>query len=339
MSTTTAWTPRPTSSSTRWVAAKWLVLLAYLLTIVAAFLVPDETARAFWFIVVPLLPASFLLNAELWRNVCPLATLNTLVTNRDGGRPLDKKTAKIATVLGIGLLLLAIPARHVLLNESGAATGALLAAAGLMALVSGLRFQRKAGFCNSVCPILPIERLYGQRPLVVTENARCTPCHVCTRAACYDLSPGRSALQTLGAGAAGRRWMLMPFGAFALALPGVIAGYYVAPAFADRAINPYVTVAFAATVSWLLLASSARVFHVRPASGLLWTAVLSVGLYYWFTPAAVAEAYGLPGWLSVALTGVALALVAYWAWRSLVADSKRVGQARRELPTRSHYLR
>ena len=48
-----------------------------------------------------------------------------------------------------------------------------MAAAGLAAWMLGRRGERKAGFCNALCPILPVERLYGQAPLVAAGNPRC----------------------------------------------------------------------------------------------------------------------------------------------------------------------
>ena len=43
---------------------------------------PELTLKILWNAVVPLLPAVFLLQPEIWRNACPLATLN-VVSGRD----------------------------------------------------------------------------------------------------------------------------------------------------------------------------------------------------------------------------------------------------------------
>ena len=61
--------------------------------LVALVTFPVAANRTFWFAIVPVLPALFLVNAELWRNVCPVATLSTL---RDGDsvvRPLGREAS------------------------------------------------------------------------------------------------------------------------------------------------------------------------------------------------------------------------------------------------------
>ena len=307
-----------TWSSTAWVMAKWTLLAAFLALIVTLFSAPRGGLLVLWYVAVPLLPALFLINAEIWRNVCPLATLNTLVRDEDG-RPLGPRASRIAAVVGVAVLLVAIPLRVALLNESGFATGVLLAAMGIFALVSGIPFQRKAGFCNSVCPVLPVERLYGQAPLLGVRNVRCTPCQACTRAACYDLNPGRSALQIMGAGAAERHWTLLPFGVFALAFPGVIVGYSLAT-LGGAGVG---AVAVGGGLSWLVLTSVFVLRRVTPASGLLAAAVLSAATFYWFTPAAVSEGLGLPGAATALMRGVALGLVGFWAIRAARSERAR----------------
>lgn len=290
-----------------WTVAKWIGLAGFLATVVGLFTLPEAALRLVWFVVVPALPAVFLVNAELWRNVCPLATLNTVVGDEQG-LPLGPVASRFAAVAGVVLLLAAIPMRVAVFNDSATATGVLLGAVGLFALLSGVPFQRKAGFCNSVCPILPIERLYGQSPLVRVENVRCTPCHVCTRAACYDLNPGRSGLQIMGAGASRLPWIFLPFGAFALSFPGVILGYAVASS-GDGGIA---TIAVGGAASWLALASACAVGQVPPATALLAAAALSGTAFYWSVPPAVQAAFGWPTWATVLLRVVGLAVVGLW---------------------------
>ena len=84
----------------------------------------------------------------------------------------------------------------------------------------------------------------------------------------------------------------------------------------------YGTVLAGALSSWLVLAVAFRVFGIRPAQALLWTAAAAVGAYYWFTPAAIVEAWGLPPlWLAV-LRSAALLLVGAWIWRALVTSTE-----------------
>lgn len=307
------WAPRPTVPSTGWRWAKWSALVGYVVLVVAMFLAPDQASRIFWNALVPLLPAVFLVNVELWRNVCPLATLNTVRAPDRGAHPLSKQAVRIASVVGITTLLLCIPLRKVLLNGDGVATGVVLAAVGLMALASGLRFQNKAGFCNSVCPILPVERLYGSRPMVVVENARCTPCKGCTRSGCIDLGTERAMLQVLGESAATRRWGLTPFGAFSLAFPGVVAAFYLMPTTSPTlSASGLVAGGFASWAALSLIVVGGR-FHPTPA--LVWVGGFAAGLYYWFTPATTAEAFAMSDTSVVVLRVIGLTLVTVWLIR------------------------
>ena len=280
-------------------------------------LFPVPASAAFWNVAVPLLPLLFIVNVELWRNVCPLATLNAVAGEGNVARTLSKDAIHLATIAGISTLLVSIPARRLVLNDDGVATGVVLAAFAVMALASGFRFQNKAGFCNSVCPILPVERLYGTRPLAVVENARCTPCRACTRSGCIDLGTERSVLQVLGEARNTRAWVLTPFALFALSFPGVITGFYLVPGLpADSAFGVYATIALFGGVSWAGLAAVFTLGRPAPPNALFWTAGLSASLYYWFTPAAISEAFGLPPLAAPLMRGVAFALIALWVLRA-----------------------
>lgn len=335
-----SWTPRDAPVAPGWLWAKWMILAAAGLLLTALLVVPTLANRAFWFLIVPLLPALFLVNAEVWRNLCPVATLSTLRDSDSTVRPLTRSAARRWTGAGIVLFLLLVPLRHVLFEASALATAMLIGAAGLGALIGGALLDRKAGFCNSICPILPIERLYGQRPLTRVANARCVPCRACTQHACFDLNPERSGLVSLGPDAKNGRWIVTPFGAFALALPGFVVGFSLAPtlnvsalgasalptvvspssvAVAQQAIlAAYLAPAVGAAVSWIGFAGLCSVLDVRPTRALVWTAALAVGAYYWFTPAAIVQAWTLdPSWLP-AIRVSALLLVGVWMWRALI---------------------
>ena len=322
------WSPRPVPASPYWIAAKWIVLAISALLSVSLLLVPDVSARVFWYGIIPVLPALFLVNAELWRNVCPLATLSTLREPEAMARPLTRTGARWWTGVGIMLFLALVPFRHVLFDHSGPATAVLLGVAATCALLGGLLRDRKAGFCNSICPILPVERLYGQRPLAPVQNARCAPCRACTHHACFDLNPERSGLVSIGPPARGRGWVGTPFGAFALALPGFVSAFYLAPDLTSRLSLPggpldvYIVVLIGAFASWLLLSAAATLLSVRPVRALPGAAGLAVTAYYWFTPAAVARAWALdPSWVLI-LRILTLSLVGLWLFRALSRESE-----------------
>jgi hypothetical protein len=34
----------------------------------------------------------------------------------------------------------------------------------------------KSGWCSSICPLLPVQRLYGQTPFMLVRNSHCAGC-------------------------------------------------------------------------------------------------------------------------------------------------------------------
>ncbi len=186
---------------------------------------PLPSLRILWGVVIPLVPASLLLSPLLWRNVCPLATIN-MAGNRFGSRQRasPKWTAR-TNLIGMGLFAILVPARRFLFNEHGVALALTIFAVITAALVLGFRFDGRAGFCNALCPILPVERMYGQRPLLRVRRARCSTCSACARA-CIDLSPERSVTVVAKTRGGTTDWLRSPLGVFAAALPGFIIGYF-----------------------------------------------------------------------------------------------------------------
>ncbi|MCG8466625.1 MAG: hypothetical protein MJB57_00235, partial [Gemmatimonadetes bacterium] len=82
---------------------------------------PELTLRLLWDVAIPLVPASLLLSPLVWRNVCPLATVN-MAGNRFGARRRASPAwTTRANVVGIVLFAALVPARRFLLNDDGAA--------------------------------------------------------------------------------------------------------------------------------------------------------------------------------------------------------------------------
>jgi len=301
-----------------WTVARWVVLLVTVGLIASFWIWPSGSLSVLWYVLIPVLPAVFLINVELWRNVCPLATLNVLTGSSVGTRVLGRNLGRVAGVVGILLLAIMVPARRFAFNTDASVLGLTVIAVCLLALVGGLVFDMKGGFCTAVCPVLPVERLYGQRPLLTVPNARCTPCSVCTKAGCLDLNPERSAVIALGAAGRSARWVVTPYGAFALAFPGFVVSYYLLADVAwTEAVSVYASVALWAAGSWFVLAALFLGTRTRSATALLICAGLSVGLYYWFAPPGIATAFGLSGWFVWPARAAALSLVGFWLARAL----------------------
>ena len=213
-------------TSRLWRAAQWLGLLLTAALLTGLLTRPEPSLHILWDMVIPLLPATFLLSPMLWRNVCPLATLNQL-TGRGRGTRLRGDALEWAWVFGIALLFALVPARRFLFNEHGAILAGTIAAVALLSAAGGSVFSRRAGFCNSICPVLPVEKLYGQSPLLRVRSAICPDCTGCAVRGCIDLAGGESMAQSVGTRRrAGWRWVLSPMGGFAVAFPGFVFGYF-----------------------------------------------------------------------------------------------------------------
>jgi hypothetical protein len=291
-----------------------LVLTAVLIFSLAAW--PRPTLHILWDMVIPLLPAVFLINPMLWRNVCPLATLNSLTGVRRTGQ-LAKSHLKAGWVISLVLLALMVPARRFLFNSDALALALTIVAVIAIAQLGGVLAPRRAGFCNSLCPVLPVEKLYGQSPLVKINTARCADCSVCTPLGCIDLARDKTVRQTLGPRARTHSWLATPFGAFAAAFPGFIIGYFT---LSDGPFQTAGTV-YQHMLLWTLgsLVVTAAIVIISRAAARLGIAVLgglAVALYYWFAAPTVTSAYGGNETAALVMRLTAIGLVLWWFLRA-----------------------
>ena len=191
------------------------------------FALPPVGLFLFWRIAIPILPLVFLVAPGLWRNVCPLAAADQLprLLGLTRGRTLPRWLREYAYLIGIALFIILVAARKVIFNQNGPALGVLLLAILGTAVLGGVIFKGKSGWCSSLCPLLPVQRLYGQTPYATIRNSHCQPCVGCTKN-CYDFNPHVAALADLAAGdrrSSGYRKF------FAGAFPGVILAFYTVP--------------------------------------------------------------------------------------------------------------
>lgn len=299
-----------------WRAAQWIGVALTGALLAGLVWSPEITLRLLWNAVIPVLPATFLVSPQLWRNVCPLATLTMLPRERPTARRITERTVRTATVIGLLLLVILVPARRAVFNTDGPFLATTIGAIALLALVAGLAYHRKAGFCNAICPVLPVERLYGQRPLLKVQNVRCLPCIQCTDRGCLDRSHLDSLRTVLGPRRNTPDWMFSPFGIFAAAFPGFIVAYFLAHDGAP-AITTYLQVLQGMVISFVAVVLLVRVFAVKATTGVTLLGALSAGCYYWFVAPGVTHAFALGAgslWLMRALT---LALVIGWLTRAL----------------------
>ncbi len=295
-----------------WAIARWVGVVLLVVLLAATTQWPTTTLNLLWNNVIPLLPAVFLVNPMIWRNVCPLATLNELTGWRNERPALPTPALLAFWAAGITLLVVLVPARRFLFNEHTVPFAGTVLLVGAIAIGLGTLVSRRGGFCNTICPVLPVEKLYGQSPLIAVGSARCSDCNHCTTAGCIDLAGKKSARQSVRGGH-GLVWMLNPFGIFAAAFPGFVVGYYMtANTTLANAPSVYLTVAAWTVGSLVLVAAIVALFRLESMSVLPILGGVTFGLYYWFGAPTIATAYHLPAAGATVIRFAMLGLVAFW---------------------------
>jgi NADPH-dependent 2,4-dienoyl-CoA reductase/sulfur reductase-like enzyme/ferredoxin len=298
-----------------WWALRAAVLLATLAIVGLLFLQPSLGLTLFWGLAVPLLPALLVVAPGLWRQVCPMATLNQLP--RQGGftqgreLPAGLKTAAFA--IAVAGFLGAVALRAPLLNHAGPALGLVLLAALVLAFTGGLVFKGRSGWCGTFCPLAPIQRDYGQAPLVVVKNGYCDPCLGCQKN-CYDFNPRAAVFSDVyddDPRWAGQRRLFMGL------MPGLILGYFLqGPVATDGAATHAMGLLGGAAASAGVYALAVAFVPATPYRISLAFGALALAIFYAFagptvldTLASLADATAPDGLrTAVSFSGVVLAL-------------------------------
>ena len=156
----------------------------------ALLFVPRLGLLVLWNILIPVAPALVVVACGVWRNICPLAT-TTLFARRFGLSKKKKMPAGLQAKLqltAIIALYLIVPLRHLLFNTNGTASAVFLLAAAVTGISMGLVYDWKSAWCNSLCPVHPVEKLYGQNAVFMAPNAHCDKCANCS-IPCPDSTP------------------------------------------------------------------------------------------------------------------------------------------------------
>ena len=210
-----------------WVWLRVGSVLAILAMVILLLVKPDMGLFVFWRVTVPVLPLIFFVAPGFWRNVCPLAAVNQTprVFKFARGMTVPAWFKEYGYVIGFVAFFVLASSRKWLFNTSGTATALLLLGALAGAFLGGYFYKGKSGWCSSICPLYPIQRLYNQTPFVMIPNAHCDPCVGCTKN-CYDFNPGVAYLADLYDE---DRYHGNYRKFFAAAMPGFIAAYFSLP--------------------------------------------------------------------------------------------------------------
>jgi NADPH-dependent 2,4-dienoyl-CoA reductase/sulfur reductase-like enzyme/ferredoxin len=291
--------------------------IALALTLV---LEPDTGLFVLWKLIIPALPLVWLVVPGFWRNVCPLSAANQTprVLGLSKARTAPAWLKEYGFVIAAAMFIAFVSLRKVGLDDSGPASALLLLFALTGGFAGGIAFKGKSGWCSSICPLLPIQRLYGQTPYKLVANSHCTPCVGCVKS-CYDFNPKAAWLADLhdkDAYWAGYRKL------FAAAFPGLVLAFFNLPEARDgeAILELYATlglylaasVAVFFTLDSLLKVSTHKVTTLFAATGF--------SLFYW---------YAAPG-PDPAVWGVraaAIALAAGWVIRTYAKERAFHAQA------------
>ena len=228
------------------------------------------------------------------------------------GRTIERGALGWLTGVGVLLLFAMVPARHIVFNTSGPILAGTIVAVGALSWILGRLFASRSGFCNSICPVLSVERLYGSSPLLKVQRNRCHTCTGCV-AGCIDVTARGAGVNALGQKRHPRKWFLSAYGFFAASFPGFVYGYFTVT---DQQIaslwGVYANVFTAAVASYVIISLASVISGATPRRMLSICAAAAGGLYFWFASVSIAGALGQGMPLAWGLRIALLTLVAAW---------------------------
>ena len=308
-----------------WDSLRVLSVLATLALCVTLVVDPKRGLFVFWGLIIAMLPLVFLLAPGLWRNVCPLATVSQMPRRLGRGRSLTLPPVlqRHGYLVAIALFLGIAPARKVLFNSNGVAVAALLVGVLAVGFVAGTVFKGKSGWCSTFCPLLPVQRLYGQTPFAVVRNSHCEPCVGCT-VNCYDFNPRAAQLADVHDDDEQRGDYRR---LFAGAFPAFVIAFYTLPAGRGWGVA-----AMYGKFGLALLVGIGAYFlldAVTPVPRATLTAVfgaVALNAYYWFNAPALANriAGSSPWWWEWPARVAILGLTIAWVQRSWANERRFV---------------
>lgn len=250
---------------------------------------PELALLLFWGLFVPALPLILFIAPGFWRNVCPLVAVNQLprLFGFSRAATLPRWLGGYAGVIAMALFFGLVSARKVGLNSDAMLLASLLAGMLVLALAGGILFKGKSGWCTSFCPMLPLERAYGQTPFLTVSNSHCRPCVACTRN-CYDFNPKVAYLADLYDS---DRRLGNDRKFFAGVLPGFIFAFFTLPSYPEISIaRLYLLFGIYGLTSLGTYYLAETLIRVSPHKLAALYAALSLLLFYGFAAPMIAAA-------------------------------------------------
>jgi hypothetical protein len=240
-----------------------------------------------WSVIIPVAPALVTIAPGLWRNICPMATVHLLPRKLGIAQNIRMPEwgAAVLALISIILLFAVVPMRRIGLNVDGPLTAMMLISAAVVAWVMGSLFEMRSGWCTSLCPIHPVERLYGTNPAITFKNARCDLCEGCS-----NPCPDSTAEMTPTAGSATKFQLFL--GNFVVgSFPGFVWGWFQVPDYSPEQVGAYeITTAYAwpwgaSILTYVVFRIAEQIFRykhqTRAVTHRLFAAA-AVSTYYWY---------------------------------------------------------
>jgi len=309
-----------------WQRAQLLTLIACLLVVILMLndsfqfistLPAGIGQKIFWDIIIFSAPMIFLIIPGIWRNICPVGFLSLLPTNLKVN--LDHNPYNQSAKLlywGFIILVILIPLRHIY-NTSVIEVSVLLIT-GLIAISSGFIYNKKSGWCNGLCPLIHVEKLYGIKPLKSFDSIYCKPCKQCV-SPCLDLTKNDS-LSNLK-----EKSMLdrVLFGGF----PGLIWGWFqvedhsglinyksILQSYQVPLTSMFVT--FVLFELFRIILNNKTSFYLKP-----FFSFSAISLYYWYRLPQVVEAI-YPYSMEVQI--LRLIILGFFIWWYFIRGNKQI---------------
>lgn len=316
-----------------WHGLRVISVSCALITGVLLFVRPEIGLTIFWKFFVPSLPILFFVAPGLWRNICPMAALNQTprLFKFTKALVIPKWFKEYGYVIGIALFLVIVPTRKTMFNDNGLALGLVVFGALGTAFGMGVVFKGKSGWCSSICPLLPVQRIYGQTPFVKVRNSHCQPCVGCTKN-CYDFNPPVAFLSDLNDDdprySSYRKFFVGLF-------PGLIVGFYNVPEPDNYRDIPfmYLQIALYMLVSLGLFTFATSFLKVSVHKITTVFAAVALNIYYWYNIPVLLNSFGglvgstAPDWLIWTLKGLLFALTLVWIVRTYLKERLFLAQA------------
>lgn len=282
-----------------WVALQSALLLVGVVLVGLLLFWPAAGIALLWNLLIPAAPALVTIAPGLWRNICPMATFHMLPQKLGIAQNIRMPEwgAAALGLIGMILLFVVVPMRRIGLNVDGTLTAVMLVSAAVVAAVMGALFEMRSGWCTSLCPIHPVERLYGTNPAIAFKNARCDLCEGCSNP-CPDSTPQMTPTVT---GAPKLQQLLGNFlvGSF----PGFVWGWYQVQDYppdhvgTQEIITAYVWPLGACIIAYAVFKTVERIFRHRDDARTILHRVFAaaaISTYYWYRLPGPASL--LPNW-------------------------------------------